>query len=409
MRAGFRLMRVLMIAGVAGKAEAGGAGVVYNVTKELRNLGHTVKPMFFEDLLGKPRWPARFRTIEFARSAARYVAQVKNEYDIINIYAPFGFWYGFARRRRGALAGPPYVLTMHGLEERRNYAMGREAQKGRANYFRWRNRMWQYFYHMRTYRWSIETADQCIVTNRETLLFLQLHYNLPPDHTWFVSNGVGPELFHPRTLSAGSAPRLLFVGTWIDHKGIYALAESFEQLLTLVPGAQLTIAGCGEPEESVVRQFSSSVRASIHVRRFVPRSEMPALYAEHDIFVLPSLVEGMPLVLLEAMASGLAVVTTESSGMTDLIENCHDGLLTIPGDAQSLLAAIATLCRDAEMRFRLGCAAQEKMKRFTWARTARGHESVFLRALAVKRAPPVLESEIRNPEDSSYPGKAVVN
>ena len=367
-------MRVLMIAGVAGKAEAGGAGVVYNITKELRNLGHTVKPMFFEDLLVKQRWPARFRTVEFARSVARYVTQVKNEYDIINIYAPFGFWYGFGRRRRGAQAGPPYVLTMHGLEERRNYAMGSEARKGRANYFRWRNRVWQNFYHMRTYRWSIETADQCIVTNRETLLFLQLQYNLPPDRVWFVPNGVGPEFFQPRTFSARPAPRLLFVGTWIDHKGIYSLAESFEQLLALVPGAQLTIAGCGEPEQNVLRNFTPSAQSSIRVRRFVPRSEVPDLYAEHDIFVLPSLVEGMPLVLLEAMASGLAVVTTESSGMTDLVENGHDGLLTIPGDAQSLLAAMGTLCRDAELRHRLGCAAQEKMKRFTWARAARGHE-----------------------------------
>ena len=116
-------MRILMIAGVAGKAEAGGAGVVYNVTKELRNLGHTVKIMFFEDVLPKQRWPARFRTVEFARAVAKYAGQVKSEYDIINIYAPFGFSYGFARRRRGTAAGPPYVLTMHGIEERRNYAM----------------------------------------------------------------------------------------------------------------------------------------------------------------------------------------------------------------------------------------------------------------------------------------------
>ena len=216
-------MRILMIAGVAGKAEAGAAGVVFNITKELRNLGHIVKPIFFEDLLAKQSWPARFRTIEFARAVANYVGKVKNDYDIINIYAPFGFLYGFARRRRGEQAGPPYVMTMHGIEERRNYAMGEEAKKGRADYFRWRTRVWQNFYHMRTYRWSITTADQCIVTNREALLILQLDYKLPPDRVWFSANGVGEEYFHQRSFSDSPDIKLLFVGTWIDHKGIYPL------------------------------------------------------------------------------------------------------------------------------------------------------------------------------------------
>lgn len=398
-------MRVLIIAGVPGKAEAGGAGVVHNITKELRNFGHDVRPIFFEDLLAKRRWPERFRTFEFARAAARYIKQVRAEFDIVNIYAPFGFWYGFSRRWRGPEAGPPYVLTMHGLEERRNYAMGREAKKGRADYFRWRNRVWQHLYHMRTYRWSVETANQCIVTNRESLLFLQLRHNLPPDRVWFAPNGVGPEFFHSRLISTTSAPRLLFVGTWIDHKGIYSLTEAFERLRKLVPQARLTIAGCGVPEESVLAQFSVAARSSVRVRRFVTRPEMPALYAEHDIFVLPSLVEGMPLVLLEAMASALAVVTTESSGMTDLVEDGYDGLLSIPGDAPSLLMAITTLCRDPQLRYSLGCAAQEKMKRFTWTRSARRHESVFLRALGVTPAPSGLESKKHDSAGLSCAGK----
>jgi glycosyltransferase involved in cell wall biosynthesis len=110
---------------------------------------------------------------------------------------------------------------------------------------------------------------------------------------------------------------------------------------------------------------------------------MPALYAKHDIFVLPSLVEGMPLVLLEAMASGMSVVTTESNGMTDLIEDSHDGLFVIPGNADSLSLAIGQLCNDAGLRRRLGAAAQEKMKRYTWKRMARRHETIFNRAIGV--------------------------
>src|SRR6266705_808758 len=377
-------MRILMACGDPGKAEGGVAGIVLNLTKGLRDLGHDVKPMFFEDLLPKQRWPNRFRTVEFARRIARYVEETRNQFDIINIHAPFGFWYGAQRRRRGPQAGPPYVMTMHGLEERRNYAMGREAKKGRADYFRWKNRVWQRLYHMPTYRWSVVTADQCIVTNRETLLFLQLHYKLPPDRVSLVANGVGQEFFHVRPISRGIAMKLLFIGTWIDHKGIYYLAEAFEKTLRVIPEARLTIAGCIEPEERVRRCFAPNARVALEVWPFVSRSEIPSLYAEHEIFVLPSLMEGMPLVLLEAMASGLAVVTTESSGMTDLVEDSHDGLLVIPGDAESLAAAIVRLCRDPQLRQVLGSAAQEKMKRYTWKQTARRTETVFNRAIGIR-------------------------
>ena len=129
-------MRILIIAGVPGKAEAGVAGIVYNLAKELGELGHSVKPLFFEDLLPMQLWPNRFRTIEFAKRIAEYVQETGKEFDIVNIHAPFGFWYGAKRKQRGPQAGPPYVMTMHGLEERRNDAMGREADKGRADYFK---------------------------------------------------------------------------------------------------------------------------------------------------------------------------------------------------------------------------------------------------------------------------------
>jgi glycosyltransferase involved in cell wall biosynthesis len=381
-------MRILMISGVPGKAEAGAAGIVYNLTKELRDLGHTVKPMFFEDLLPRQSWPPRFRTIEFARKIDSYVKEEHSHYDIINVHAPYGFWYGARRRLQGAEAGPPYVMTMHGLEERRNYAMGREAEKGRTDYFRWMNRVWQHVYHMPTYRWSFKTADQCIVTNRESLVFLQLRYNLPADRVWFVPNGVGSEFFCGRTISATATPKLLFVGTWIDHKGIYYLAEAFEKVIANIPGARLTIAGCIEPEETVRGYFAPAFQDAIDVRPFISRAEMPKLYAQHDIFVLPSLVEGMPLVLLEAMASGIAVVTTESNGMTDLVEDGQDGLFAVPGDAVSLSVAILKLCQELALRERLGQAAQVKMKRYTWKRMAQRHEAVFERAMGLMPSNP---------------------
>lgn len=395
-------MRILMVSGSAGKAEGGVAGVVANLTRELRNLGHGVEPKSFEDLLPVQQWPNRFRTVEFARAIARYVQARKHEFDVINIHAPFGFWYGARRSRLGSEAGPPYVMTMHGLEERRNYAMGREAKKGRADYFRWTNRAWQRIYHMPTYTWSFKTADQCIVLNREALLFLQLQYGLPPDRVWLVPNGVGPEFFHVRPLSSEPATKFLFVGTWIDHKGVYYLAEAFESVLRQIPEARLTIAGCQEPEEQVRKCFSLPAQSALDVRPFVRRAEIPSLYAEHEIFVLPSLVEGMPLVLLEAMASGMAVITTESSGMTDLVEDGHDGIFVVQGDSDSLAMAMIKLWRDAELRQRLGCAAQVKMKRYSWTQSARRHEMVFQRALAITPQIPTRQDTDVSRESKGY-------
>jgi glycosyltransferase involved in cell wall biosynthesis len=276
---------------------------------------------------------------------------------------------------------------MHGLEERRNYAMGREAKKGRASHFRWKNRVWQRLYYMPMYHRAFATADQCIVTNRESLVFLQLRYNLPPDRTWYVPNGVGSEFFRVRQASESAGVKLLFVGTWIDHKGTYYLAQAFEKLSAAFPQARLTIAGCGAPEGEVRQCFAPSVQSVLDVRPFISRADMPGLYAGHDIFLLPSLMEGMPLVLLEAMASGMAVVTTESNGMTDLVEDSQDGLFAIPGDVNSLFCAIQKLCRNARLRQQLGAAAQEKMKRFTWKRMAERHEAIFCRAMG---APPAI-------------------
>ncbi|HEX3372153.1 MAG TPA: hypothetical protein VHS08_06520 [Candidatus Acidoferrales bacterium] len=89
--------------------------------------------------------------------------------------------------------------------------------------------------------------------------------------------------------------------------------------------------------------------------------------------------------------------------------NGDDGLLTIPGDADSLVVAISTLCGNLQLRHKLGCAAQEKMKRFTWKLSALRHEAVFQRAMGFKPVPTVAESQETNIGGASYSGKVVSN
>src|SRR5258708_16163247 len=101
------------------------------------------------------------------------------------------------------------------------------------------------------------------------------------------------------------------------------------------------------------------------------------------------------------MGGGMGVVNTESSGMTDLVEDSHDGLFVIPGETESLSAAIVRLCRDPELRERLGSAAQEKMKRYTWSEAARRHEMVFNPAMGFNTDTVVLaEPKTSTPADA---------
>jgi glycogen synthase len=110
---------------------------------------------------------------------------------------------------------------------------------------------------------------------------------------------------------------------------------------------------------------------------FVKREDIPAVYAGHDVFVFPSLVEGMPLTLLEAMATGLPVVTTNTCGMADVVENDVNGLLVAAANAEKLAEGIERLCHSAGLRKRLGLAAQETMRRYTWERVTKQMENVF--------------------------------
>ncbi len=375
-------MKILIACGAPRRREGGVAGVVYNLAEELRALGHFVDCLFQEDVLPRRSLPRRFETLDLAWQVVRRVRAARAHYDVVNIHAPFGFLYGASRRLLGARFGPPYIMTMHGLEERRIHAMRREAAKGRARYFRFHNRLWHRFYSMPAYRYSIRTADFSIVLNREAWFFVQLKYGCDAGRSWYIPNGVEKRYFWDRDYTQCSGQKLLFAGSWIDHKGVYYLGDGFAALAREFPDLRLTVAGSQVDAQTVVRSFPQDVRDRVEALPFVPAADMPALYARHDVFIFPSLVEGMPLVLLEAMAIGLPVVTTDSCGMGDVVEDGYNGLLVKPADTHALVAATRRLIQAPELRERLGRAAQQTMRRYTWDAIARRVEKVFALAEA---------------------------
>lgn len=376
-------MRVLIAAYVLKRREGGVAGVAYGVGQELQKLGHEVEYVFMEDLPKKPWVPNRFAELGFAWDLAKFIGAHPDKYSVVNIHAPAGCVYGPLQRFLPTLRKkcPAYVMTLHGLEERRIHAMTREARKGRAYHFGFRNRALHRLYHLPRFYLSIKTADHAICVGREAWTLLQLKYNLDTDQVSYAPNGVDCRFFISRENRSTNGARLLYAGTFLDQRGIFYLRDAMRALSKRLPDLRLTIAGCGSSADEVLSFFGSDLHPFLDVRTMVPHEEMPALFAQNDIFVFPTVMEGTPLVVQEAMAAGMAVVTTETCGMIDLVENEYSGLLIPPANSGALENAVTRLALDPELRTRLGCAAQQTMNRFTWARAARIVEVAFVSAL----------------------------
>ncbi len=377
-------LKILMGSGVSKRREGGVAGVIYNLGRELEHLGHHVTCVFQEDLIKPGSVSPRFNELVFSLRLGRYVAENRNKFSIVNLHAPTGFPYGLRRRWHRSGGYPPYVMTLHGLEERRVHAMSHEAKKGRAWNFSLKNRLWHRFYHQPRFRWSIRTADGAHTCAREVWSALQIKYNLDADRVTYIPHGVESRFFVPREYQSRESLRLLYAGTWLDQRGIFYIRDALRSVAPRVPGLTMTFAGCGVPAEEIQRFFGTELAGRIVVSPAIASDRMPELYAEHDIFLFPSLVEGLPLVLLEAMATGMPVITTDTCGMADVVEHEFNGLLIPPANAAAMEQEILRLAGSVELRRQLGEAGRETMKRYTWERAARQLEALYRRVLAAE-------------------------
>jgi glycosyltransferase involved in cell wall biosynthesis len=145
-------------------------------------------------------------------------------------------------------------------------------------------------------------------------------------------------------------PMLVYLGRFSRDKGIYDLLVIHQRLLARHPDLQLVCAGDGEVESVRARVHAASLAASVEVRDWISPSEKWALLNRATVCVLPSYFEGLPMVLLEAMAAGVPVVAARTGGIPDLVDDRVNGLLVKPGDIDGFVAAIDMLLDDATLQ-----------------------------------------------------------
>lgn len=207
-------------------------------------------------------------------------------------------------------------------------------------------------------------VDRFIVISREIREELAAA-GVPETQMAFIPNGVDRAHYVPLALAEkqrqrarlglGDGPVAIFTGRLSHEKRVAELIEAWGRVRGEFPDAQLLVLGTGPEADRLAAMGVPGVRLLGHVDNV--RDYLQAA----DIFVLPSSTEGLSNAMLEAMATGLAVIVTEVGGAPDLIAHGEQGWLIAPDVPGELDAGLRTLLRDGELRARMGLAARERV------------------------------------------------
>jgi L-malate glycosyltransferase len=298
--------------------------------------------------------------IAYAFRAGRYAKDLikRGEYDLCHAF--FGIPCGHIARKFRL----PYVVSLRGSD----VPFYNER-------FRWLDRL--FFRRLSVEIWG---NARVVVANSEGLRELALR-TAPAQPIRVIPNGVDVETFRPAASKRTGGLRVLCVSRLIERKGIEYLLRAMAELR----GAPctLTLAGTGNLE-SHLRALCQTLGIGDAVRflGFVPHEQIVPVYQEHDVFVLPSLNEGMSNTVLEAMACGMPVLMTNTGGASELIEDGANGYLFEARSPKAVADKLRRYLGDPSLAAAHGARARQIAERRSWSGVADAYRSLYTEVLS---------------------------
>lgn len=267
---------------------------------------------------------------------------------------------------------------------------------------------WLTWKHFLVDRWTAHLADCITAVSEATRQFSIEREGLPAAKIITLRNGIDVSRFDALDREAarakmraalGYGPDDLVVcmtGRLHEQKGHTYLFQAVEQLKEHYPHLRVLILGDGPARAAL--EAECRARGLWELVQFLGmRQDVPEILAASDLFAFPSLYEGLPNAVLEAMAMSLPVVASTADGTVEVIDDGVHGLLVPPGDAQALTKALERLLADPALRHALGQAGRKRVEEeFTFQKTMQATEALYYAYLR-RKAPgrlsrPVLES-----------------
>lgn len=156
--------------------------------------------------------------------------------------------------------------------------------------------------------------------------------------------------------------RVLFIGRLAAAKGVPVLLEAFAQTHARFPDTTLTLIGDGSARATLeARAAELGLSDAVCFTGYLSQAEVAAELSRADLFALPSFAEGVPVVLMEAMATGLPVLTTRIAGVPELVEDGVSGLIVAPGDVEGFAGAMIRLLSNPQQSAAMGQSGRAKV------------------------------------------------
>lgn len=310
------------------------------------------------------RW--RFLLSAFVR-LVRYLKRQK--FDILHCHLPLADSIG---RIAGRFARIPVLITTeHGKH------------------------LWKNAFHLMLDRLLNGVTDARICVSRDIMEIRARREKTHWQKLKYIPNAVDPSRFEGsgRGRAAVMAefgwspadPFVVSVGRLVSAKNYPLLVEAIARLRKSVPNVRCLIVGEGDRRKEIAGRIDS-LDVGEQVTLAGARTDIPDLLAAADVFVLSSIREGLPVSLLEAMASGKAIAATAVGGMTDAITDGENGLLVPAHEPQALVSAIGKLIGSIELRKRLGGAALQTVEeRFSIHQTVKQTGEIYDRLFDEKK------------------------
>jgi colanic acid/amylovoran biosynthesis glycosyltransferase len=224
-----------------------------------------------------------------------------------------------------------------------------------------------------------------------------------------VHCGVAPGDYEGLQPQRGGRPMILYVARLVSGKGHAVLFQALARLRELGHDADLVLVG-GGPMEASLRQLATrlGLEGRVTFAASIGHEEVRRHYADASVFCLPSFAEGVPVVLMEAMASERPVVATAVGGVRELVRDGDTGLLVSPGRADELANAIALLLERPQLRTRIVRSARAHVLReFDIERSAIQLQGLFQEILGIPQPPSAYPARTRGTLERTVAGDAL--